>query len=151
MRAWVKLTTGETAGIEAEDIIAVGSEFNDESTVVFASDGLGRRLASSSVDGVIDPEKSVGVAETELLQPLVDHVIDEPALKTAALLCYGDDCAGRGESLFGRDALLHATAERCLQHRSPPGGSSTLHVGAALISMELLIDLYSAYLQRAYR
>ena len=36
-------------GVDAEDAIAVGHEVNDDATVVFASDGNGRRLGLSQL------------------------------------------------------------------------------------------------------
>ena len=53
--------------------------------------------------------------EEQLLGPLVGHVAECPtSLKQAALLCYGEDEAERGQSLLGSDALVAGTVERIL-------------------------------------
>ena len=109
VHAWVKIATGAATGNDAEDAIAVKTEAlagedGSGGVVVYAQDGLGRKIGSASVDGAIGPDQQVRSAEADLIGPLVAHVVDEPSLKVGALLCYGEENAGRGESLFGMTA-----------------------------------------------
>ena len=139
VKAWVRIASGAASGVEAEDAICVASVPGEDGTaVVSALDGVGRKLSSATVDGVIGSHSQVSSAHGELLDPLVEQIFDGN-LKTGALLCYGDDMAGRGESILGSDGLLVSTAQKVLARKD---GNSTLHVASTLVAMELLYDLF---------
>jgi len=70
VHAWVRIQPGPPSGVDVQDAISVRSEVSEETTVVYAQDGLGRRQASASVDGVIAAEQSVRSADETLLKPV---------------------------------------------------------------------------------
>jgi hypothetical protein len=140
VHAWVRVASGTASGVPVEDAPSVQSESHEEGgCVVYAADGLGRRLGSATVDGVIRSSAPVASAAGELLDPLVEHIVAAPSLKLGALLCYGDDSAGRADSLLGADNLLVSTVQKIL---AAPGGGYTLHMSTTLVAMELLYDLF---------
>ena len=140
IKAWVRVTTGAATGVDSEDQIGVRSEAAETGVVVYAADGLGRKLSSATVDGVISESQQVGSAHGDLLEPLVAQVVGPSALALSCLMCYGDEPSGRPEGIFGGDNLLITAVDRILAKGG--GGGSTLHIGASIISMELLMDLF---------
>ena len=105
--------------------------------VVSALDGAGRKLQSAVVDGVISETQSVSAAEGDFLAPLTDFIVDEPSLKLACLLCYGEDSSGRAEGLAGSDGLVESAAQRILS--AGGAGKKSLFISATMIAMELLV------------
>ena len=83
-------------------------------------------------------DPAVRVVESELLHPLTDAILDKPDHKLAALLCYGDDDAGRGEALFGEDKLVFGAVNRLC---SMCGAGQMVQLAAVVITCELLVDL----------
>ena len=116
--------------------MAVTHERTEDCTFVYASDGLGRRLASASVDGVIAADEAVQTVELEVLAPVVNHIVDSGNLKLATLMCFGEDAAGRADSLIGTDGLLRAAVDTTLTAISTTEGTS-LQFAAVLVSMEV--------------
>ena len=82
VHAWVRISGGATSGVDAEDAISVHAEGDAEAgTIVYASDGLGRRLQTATVDGVIRADAPLSSVSGDLLTPLVEHIVDAPSLK----------------------------------------------------------------------
>ena len=142
VKAWVRVTAGPSTGVESEDAIGVraeGTENAETGVVVYAADGLGRKLSSATVDGVVTENQQVKQVESDVLTPLVDQIVDQSKLALSVLMCYGDESSGRPDALFGGDGLLATTVDKILSHPNAPGGHG-LQVGASLITMELLVS-----------
>ena len=139
VKAWVRIASGAASGVEAEDAICVASVPGEDggippssprSTALVASSPRRRSTASLAATARCRPPM-VSFSTRSSSKSLT-------ATRRRALLCYGDDMAGRGESILGSDGLLVSTAQKVLARKD---GNSTLHVASTLSSMELLYDL----------
>ena len=143
VKAWVRVTAGASTGVESEDAIGVRTEATenaDTGTIVYAADGLGRKLSTATVDGVVNESQAVKAVEYDLITPLVDQIIDQSKLALSVLMCYGDESSGRSEGLFGSDNLLACAVDKILAHPNSPANHG-LQVSSTLVTMELLQDL----------